>query len=199
MVDNFDRIRGLLNFRSDDEFYFLQILQRKKDFKETLKVNRSNNNSRLVKAYYVSSLEYFDFIKPEVVQLSEVFGARASINLNKRSYQEMALRVIEHTAKLMANHAYEKVRKVYDTVAGKYYKGKDKVWLLDVDEVGRNYNSMVLYAEKHCKPDGPKFIGVIPSKNGYHILMKPFDTSVFCDKYPDVEIHKNNPTNLYIP
>ena len=31
MKDNFDIIKPLLKFRSEDDFYFLQILQRKKD------------------------------------------------------------------------------------------------------------------------------------------------------------------------
>lgn len=199
MVDNFDKIRGLLKFRSDDDFYFLQLLQRKKDHKDGLKVNGSNNNSRLIKAYYISSMEYFDFIKPEVKALCDTFEARASINLNRRSYKEMALRVIEHTAKLIANHAEVNVRKVYDTICGKYYKDTDKVWILDVDEVGRSYNDMVLFAERECRPEGNKYIGVIPSKNGYHILMRPFELNKFQEKFPDIGVHKNNPTNLYIP
>lgn len=32
-----------------------------------MKVNGVNNNSRLVKAYYVNSLEYLDFITPEII------------------------------------------------------------------------------------------------------------------------------------
>ena len=64
MVNNFKQIRALLDFRSKDDFYFLQILQRKKDQKDkAIKVNGTNNNARLVKAYYISSLEYFDFIE----------------------------------------------------------------------------------------------------------------------------------------
>lgn len=89
MVDNFDRIRKLLNFRSKDDFYFVQVLQRKKDHNNT-KVNGTNNNSRLIKVYYISSLEYFDFVKPEIIELCKVFGARAGINLNRRSFERMA-------------------------------------------------------------------------------------------------------------
>jgi hypothetical protein len=31
MIDNFGKIRDMLEFRNKDDFYFLQILQRKKD------------------------------------------------------------------------------------------------------------------------------------------------------------------------
>ena len=30
IVDNFEHIRGLLKFDSDDDFYFVELLQRKK-------------------------------------------------------------------------------------------------------------------------------------------------------------------------
>ena len=33
MIDNFSKIEPLLNWRSEDDFYFFQILQRKKDHK----------------------------------------------------------------------------------------------------------------------------------------------------------------------
>jgi hypothetical protein len=58
---------------------------------------------------------------------------------------------------------------------------------------------MILFAERECEPDGIKFITLIPSKSGFHIIMKPFNLQKFKSEYPDVEIHKNNPTNLYIP
>ena len=41
MIDNFDKILPLLQWRTKDDFYFLQILQRKKEHKGTGKVNGS--------------------------------------------------------------------------------------------------------------------------------------------------------------
>lgn len=77
MTDNFDKIIPLLNWRTSDDFYFLQILQRKKDHKEGIKVNGANNNSRLIKAYYVKSLESLNFYKPKIIELCKLFNARA--------------------------------------------------------------------------------------------------------------------------
>ena len=31
------------------------------------------------------------------------------------------------------------------------------------------------------------------------IITKPFNLKQFKDKYPDIDVHKNNPTILYIP
>ena len=90
MIDNFGKIRDMLEFRNKDDFYFLQILQRKKDHVVD-KVNGSNNNSRLIKAYYIKNLEHFDFIKPEIIKLCKLFNARAGINLNRRSFYRIVL------------------------------------------------------------------------------------------------------------
>lgn len=55
MIDNFDLISELLEFPHSDSFYFVQILQRKKDHAGPL--GGSNNNSRLIKAYFIESEE----------------------------------------------------------------------------------------------------------------------------------------------
>ena len=53
MVNNFSQIRKLLEFKNQGDFYFCQLIVRKKDLAT---VKGGNNNSRLVKAYYISSL-----------------------------------------------------------------------------------------------------------------------------------------------
>lgn len=198
MVDNYGQIRDLLSWRSKDDFYFLQIIQRKKDHQQG-KVNGCNNNSRLIKPYYIKSQEHFDFIKPEVIELCKVFNARAGINLNRRSFEKMALQHLKKITDQLINGDSMKAYKAYSSVVGAYNQDKDKKWILDVDEVGRPLNDIILFAERECKPDGYKYIATIPSKNGCHIIMKPFDLHKFRQKFPDVEVHKNNPTNLYIP
>ena len=50
MIDNFEQISKLLTFTSEDEFYFVQVLQRKKD--NPGGYLGSNNSSRLIKAYW---------------------------------------------------------------------------------------------------------------------------------------------------
>ena len=67
-------------FESSDDFYFLQILKRKKEHPDL------GSNSITVHTYYVNSLEHFKNIEKEVINLCEFHNARAYINLNKRSY-----------------------------------------------------------------------------------------------------------------
>lgn len=199
MVNNTEVIRSLLHFRSEDDFYFLQIIQRKKDHGNG-KVNGTNNNSRLIKAYYIKSLEHFDFILPEVTELCKLFEARAGINLNRRSFKKMQLRHMQKVLEQMINGDYNKSHKAYNTVCGSYNDDSDKMWILDIDD--KNFDSKELLDHiKLCQPYGDKFIKEIPSKNGYHLIVKPFNTQEFRMKpqFQGIEVHKNNPTNLFIP
>lgn len=96
MVDNFNLIRALLDLpekRTEvaQDFYFVQVLQRKKDHKEENKRLGRNNNARLVKAYYIYSLEQFDEYKDEMIALAGMFNARVGINLNRRNSKKLAL------------------------------------------------------------------------------------------------------------
>lgn len=61
MTDNFNLIRPLLNFRSEDDFYFLQILQRKKDHNNG-KVNGANQINPTSVGFLFGYVEYFSYI-----------------------------------------------------------------------------------------------------------------------------------------
>lgn len=204
-IDNFEKIKTLLKFETEDDFYFLQVIQRKKDHKAG-KVNGTNNNSRLIKAYYVSSLEYLEFVRPEVIELCKAFNARAGIDLNRRSYEQIAFRTLQKVTDQIINKDFNKVHKAYSTVCGKHSnESKDgKRWIIDIDrddngEFPVSIVSLVAFIESKCEPIGKKYITKIPSKNGVHLITKPFNRKTFSDKYPDVEVHMKNPTNLFIP
>lgn len=93
MVDNFDIIKPLLTFSSEDDFYYLQILQRKKEN------NTLNSNSRVIKNYYISSLDYLENRKEEITTLCTVFNARACLRLQPRSYKKVAFRAMRRGEK----------------------------------------------------------------------------------------------------
>jgi hypothetical protein len=203
MIDNFEQIKKLLKFDSEDEFYFLQIIQRKKDHKEAqsefVKVG-SNNSSRLIKAYYIYSAEELDKYKFEIVELCKLFGARAGISLNRRNNKDISLEMLSLLASNIKSGHYKQLSKLYSTICGQHHSDKDKTWIVDIDHQDMEIvNEIISFINKVEPISENKILALIPSKNGYHLITNRFNSKKFGDAYPDIELHKNNPTNLYIP
>ena len=115
IVDNFDMIENILEFNSQDEFYFLQIIQRKKDGNIT---QIGNNGYRTIKTYYIFSKDQFLTKKEKIKELCLKNNARAYIHLNKRNAQEVALASIQQYAKLVSEgNSYQGYR-VWDSACG---------------------------------------------------------------------------------
>lgn len=195
-IDNFDLIKPLLEFPDEDSFYFVQIIQRKKDGNN---ITGTNNTNRTIRTYRITSQEKLMKLKDEMIGLANYFNARVGINLNKRSFEKTAFNTLRKMAEQMHNKDYRNVRSAYDSACGLHNSSTDKLWILDIDDIGRKANDFILYAERECHPEGNLFVTTLPTKNGYHIIMRPFNTQKFSEKFPDIDIHKNNPTNLYIP
>lgn len=199
-INNFEQIKQLLTFSSEDEFYFVQVLQRKKD--NPGNINGSNNSSRLIKAYYIDSLKKLEKQQDEMIQLANLFNARVGINLNKRSYYKTAFNTLKKISEQMHNKEFKNIMRAYNTSCGIHNDVDDKIWLLDFDYIPTNPDWYIdlkgyLYGMQPIMKD--KVLAYIPSKNGVHVITTAFDLRQFSIDYPDIEIHKNNPTNMYIP
>ena len=194
MIDVLDKIKPLLVFESDDDFYYLQILQRKKENPQL------GSNSRVVKNYYINSVEYLESRYDEIKKLCKIFNARAMLRLNKRSYRKTAFKFLQNIANTISNQEYQFVRKSYDRAVGQGHNDKNKKWILDIDEKWDN-NKIRSFTNKlyAYEPIGEKVYMVLPTKNGIHLITKPFNLQKFKQDYPEIEVHKDNPINLYIP
>lgn len=202
MIDNFEIILPLLSFGNEEDFYYLTILQRKKDHKEAFnaeKVVGSNNSSRIIKTYYIYSERQLLRYKPEMIKLAELFKARIQINLNKRNSKHVALEMLAQLAHNIKSNHTAQMSRLYDSICGQYHSDKDKKWILDVDDSGLMNPDISDFIDSLQPVGVKKTIAIIPSKNGFHIIAKPFDTRFFAEKYPEISLHKNNPTNVYIP
>lgn len=200
MIDNFEQIKSLLKFDSEQDFYFLQIIARKKDHKDNpMKKLGTNNNSRLIKAYYIFSTEQLDEYKDEIIELCKLFKARAGISLNRRNSRDLSLEMLALLANNIKNNHFNQLSKLYNTICGQHHSEKDKTWILDVDTKDNDFVNKVIEDIKTIEPEGDKLIAKIETKNGYHLITRSFNSQKFGMMYPEVELHKNNPTILYIP
>lgn len=192
MVDNFEQIKKLLEFDGEDDFYFCQIIKRKKENKEI------GSNSHVVKTYFLKSVEDLEKDKEEMIVLANFHNARVCLNLNKRSFEKTCFNTLKKITDQILNKDFKSVRKAYASVCGMYAGDDDRKWIVDIDQKGRVAND-ILRTVDECQPQGNKLIAIIETKNGVHLITKPFNIQEFKTKFPDIEIHKNNPTVMYMP
>lgn len=200
IVDNFDEIRACLRFNNKNEFYFLQIIQRKKDGNTGLRVR---NGYRLIRSYYIYSLEEFDNLRERIITLCENNNARAYINLNVRNAQEVAMECIKKYADLVANNNAFMGNSIWDSCCGSTRaRGYKARLIIDVDNPDEAVLNKVLNIIQSCKHAEEFNTHVIKTVNGFHIISNGFDSREFHQALVDsgidkVDIHKNNPTLLY--
>ena len=205
IINNLELIKPLLQFESNDIYYHLQILKRKKDCLEHEKAR--NNNARCLKTYYVHSIEYLEDRFDEIQKLCKNHQARAYINLNAKSYVKTAFEMNIKVAQRMLNNQFEYIYRSYESAAGMSNVNIGNVrWVVDIDEKEIS-PLLVSHIEYGCDPvatciSGNNVFNIkintkITTKNGWHLITSPFNRKQFSDKYPEIDIHINNPTLLY--
>lgn len=193
MIDNFKIIKPLLEFPNDDIYYHLQILRRGKDHPDMPAANR------VIKSYFICSLESLDYVEDEIKKLCEFFGARAYINLAPKSIKKTTMLQLKYLAQRTYEGDFKKIWKAWNTCAGEI-KGEKSRWVVDVDSLSSVIVRDVINCIHQIQPKNyDKVKAVIPTKNGFHIISEPFNLQQFKEVYPDIDVHKNNPTILYIP
>ena len=172
-IDNTEQCKSLLEFETEDDFYHLQILRRKKDDNPDM-----GADNILVRTFYVRSMEYFERVIPEIKAICLALRARAYINLNKRSFRRTALGTLKILADRIAAEEYMPCRKAYESSAGKHSAAKEKRWLIDIDYPFDRMEELENILND-LKPDGEKILARIPTVNGEHLICKPFDLQSF--------------------
>lgn len=192
-VDYFEEIKPLLTFDSADDFYFLQILRRKKDNPD------NTSNSTIIKSYYIKNIEYYEKKIPEIKKICRTFNARAGLRLNKRSFKKTALLTMKLILEQGMSDNWEYARRVYDSAAGKSHNAKTKTWIIDIDDTDDEGTAKEV--EKFIltlRPEGDKVIKTLKTRSGFHLVTRPFDVQAFSKEY-SLDIHKDNPINVFIP
>jgi hypothetical protein len=211
MINNLEIIKPLLNFEKEGDFYMLYVFKRKKDQPEG---ERDNHQSvRTIKTYCIESIDHLERRWDEIVQICEMFKARAYIHIQKQNQFDVSLSMMVELAQRIQNGQHNQ-KGLFDSVVGQI-KTQEKRWIIDVDGMSSPSPMMVAFIEYNCKPItevqfdeagipigykvGPKVEAVIPTKNGHHLITKKFDVMEFKKQYPDIDIQKKNPTLLYYP
>lgn len=194
MINTLEKIKPFLVFETEDTFYDLQIIQRRKENPDM------ETNHRTVKHYSIRSIEHLERLLPEIIKICDVLNARACINLNRRSFEFLANQMLKKIPDVFLADSYQTMGSAYESLVGKFTAEprETRRWIVDIDIVSLVIVNEVSEFIQENNPD-VQILDVFKTKNGYHLITTPFRVDVFKKAYPEHELHRNNPVNLYIP
>jgi hypothetical protein len=196
MIDNFEIISSLLNFTNPKSFYFMQVLKRRKENPEL------KSNSIVINNYYLYDKGDLEKLRERIIDDCTKNNARAYINVNTLDLEKIAMFTMQKTVELVIKGDYKAVKNAYASTCGSHHSEENKRWVIDIDTKDRDFIDKVrgeietLQAE--IKNNQYKILAEVLTKNGVHIITNPFNLKKFQDKELGVDVHKNNPTILYI-
>jgi len=189
MIDNF----WIFNFEWVDwEFYFFQIIKRKKDNPDTAWINW-NNHMRCIKEYTIWSKESLDKHRQEMIEIANATNSRIYMHPTRRSYEEIKK---EMCFMIWENIKYNKhnLHWLYRSACGQN-KWTNKLWIVDIDTKSIRFVKRIWKFISTLKPWKEPY-QYIKTKNWRHIISYPFDLQEFKHHF-EIEVHRNNPTLMY--
>ena len=203
-MDNFEQIRGILDFTIPGTFYFLQILKRRKDNPDLGK------DMVHIADYYIDSLDKYDELKPVIIRQCEAENARAYFRLNRRAEKRVASEALKLMVEYVLSENYKPAKRVYASCAGKHHSEPNKTWIVDLDWKDTpegltkdtyidSVISSISSITKAYRPDFEQTIIKIQTMNGMHLIARPFRLDKFQKQWPEIDVHSDNPTILYQP
>ena len=201
MINNFPAIRHLLNFSDPDKFYLLQILKRRKD-------NPSmNKDMSILDSYFIYSMDQYDDLEEKIDKQCTDNNARAYFRLNRRSAKQVALKTLSKIALMIESEDYSNVKRAYLSAAGEHCKDDNKTWVIDLDRNEKNerefdnYVNDIIWEIQILLGETKNIDSIypIPTKNGLHLICRPFNSAKFSQNHPEIDVHKDNPTILFVP
>lgn len=194
LINNLELIAPLLPKDNPKVFCHMQIVCRAKDHKD------EGVKEEAIKTYFIKNEEHLRKIMPEVILLCEHYGARAYINVSPKSFEKLQKLMLVKLASLVCEGNIQNPRKTLNSTAGAL-TSKRPVWIVDVDDISMK-DSILKWLDDYFELDPTLpfcntreelyLIGIIPTKQGCHLLVRPFNLKEFNNNFPDVDVHKNS-------
>ena len=203
MINNFEIIKPLLDFTSMDTYYFLQILKRRKDNLDM------DKDMIVIEDLFIYNMSQFERMEEDVIKTCKAHNARAYLRLNRRSMKKTAMQMLKRVTDLIISENYKAVKNAYSSISGEFHGDEDKSWVLDFDFKDFESRKKLLgvlhkrIEELQIETGRDARMDVIPTKNGYHLITRPFNIHkmeiMLNDLNVRIDCHKDNPTILYCP
>lgn len=209
MINNINLILPHFYFNEGNNmFMHCQIVQRAKDHKG------ERVREGAIKTYFIRSREHLERVMPEIILLCEHYGARAYINIAGKDFDQLQKLMLKKLCDDVCQNNVRNPRKCLNSAAGELKSRRPK-WIIDIDDITIK-ESVLKYLDKEFKDKRIALLGVpmidsvfrectylcgeIPTVQGCHLIVKPFNLKKFSEEFPDIDVHKNSMgTLLYYP
>lgn len=203
MVNNINRIGEMIGFDDEFDFYFLQILKRRKDNPDL------KRDMVVIANYHIESFEQYNSLMPHIINMCDAENARAYFRVNRRNYKHLSFHMLKRVVEVISSGMVKSLKGTFDSVCGQYHNDKDKKWIVDIDlDILHTFDNVDGYFDEEIKSlliklqsetKKEPMMKMLPTKNGYHYITRPFNLKVFKETFPKIDVHKDNPTILYCP
>lgn len=173
LVDNFDRIEKFMEFNSSDDFYFVQIIKRRKDNpKDDTRKGNYHAGAWYLDKWRVHSAQELEQLKPQIIQACDQNNARAYITINSRSEAATNAQII----KVRSMYPKYDARNINaDSIVpgqakdGKNWKGQRLKFFIDIDSTDQKIwdEARKIIAMCNMKPIDE----YVTPNGGLHIIM----------------------------
>ena len=157
------------------------------------------SNNRTIRTYFIGTLEEYDNLESEIKKLSDETGARVYIRVNRRSYEDVALQSLKDLAQILKDKNFQHLKYLVSSAAGKVSSEDCKRWIVDLDELDEETEKKIISLIDSIEPfqEYSKIDYTVHTLHGKHLITSPFNCQKFSQVFPNIDIHKDNPTLLY--
>lgn len=195
MINNIEKIRPLLRFENLNDFYFVQVLKRKKDNPG------QKGDSECIKSFSIYSEAELDESMPSIIELCCLHRARAYIRLNVRNSDRIAVQMLKKLADQLSAGSSKGLERIWSSACGETHSEQKARWIVDIDNTREGDIEEVEETIEELwrfRNQTGEFMAYIPTRNGLHIITTPFDRKLFSERLKH-DVHTDNPTLLYLP
>ena len=199
-LTNFEKLSKFMDFSDPGKFYLALVVQRRKDNPQM------DRSERIIKNYMIPTSEKLEYVRDEMETLCEVFNARVYLYINRRSFKNTQKAMAKTLIDQICSDSVSNLNHLFDSCSASHGCG-DKHWIIDVDlpktedldskkMLSKHLEKKIIEHIREIEPTGEKVELVLDTKNGFHMVVKPFDTRKFIDMVEAVDIHNGTEIEL---
>lgn len=184
LVDNFDKVKNVVQWKPEQTYYKFVALIRAKDYKDGERPVLLDKEKQecFVRQWLVDSEEYFDRVKEDMKTVVEMFKCRLYMTLDRKSTMKTLLVARDVINRQLDSYLGVKEPQVSVKMFNKLVPSVTQLaessdrdsrrWMFDVDTKDVNVLNVV---KKLC---GTDYLESFETKNGYHVVAdKKFDAN----------------------